>query len=104
MIDVLHWSAYKINVILIIMLKSKVLCDVVGEFPVEMPSVHDFTEYFIEHNVTQKDAITAFRLQADDLLKSYSKLISLLNIDVINIFFISLYRKNTSLVCAHPMQ
>lgn len=75
MIDVLHWSAYKINVILIIMLKSKVLCDVVGEFPVEMPSIHDFTEYFIEHNVTVKDAINSFRLQQDDLLRSYYKFI-----------------------------
>lgn len=75
MIDVLHWSAYKINVILIIMLKSKVLCDVVGEFPVEMPSVHDFTEYFIEHNVTVKDAIKSFQIQQDDLLRSYYKFI-----------------------------
>lgn len=76
MIDVLHWSAYKINVILIIMLKSKVLCDVVGEFPVETgPVVHNFTEYFIEHNVTQKDAITSFRLHADELLRSYTDLI-----------------------------
>jgi len=70
MIDVLHWSAYKINVILIIMLNSKVLCDVDGEFPVNGQSVQHFTEYFIEHNITQKEAMTAFRLQADDLLKS----------------------------------
>lgn len=82
MIDVLHWSAYKINVILIIMLKSKVLCDgvVAGEHPVEtgpsplLPSssasVHAFTEYFIEHNVTETEASIAFRLHADDLLKS----------------------------------
>lgn len=70
MIDVLHWSAYKVNVILIIMLKSKVLCDVVGEFPAEVPAVHDFTEYFIEHNVTEKDAQTSFRLHENDLLRS----------------------------------
>lgn len=73
MIDVLYWSAYKINVIIIIMLNSKVLCNVVGEFPVEMPSVHDFTEYFIEHNVTEKDAKHSFRLQEDDLLRSCYK-------------------------------
>lgn len=72
MIDVLHWSAYKINVILIIMLKSNVLCDGVGEFPVETgPSVHAFTEYFIEHNITEKEAGNAFRLHANDLLESY---------------------------------
>lgn len=77
MIDVLHWSAYKINVIIIIMLKSKVLCDVVGKFPVDSGrlsssslSAQDFTEYFIEHNVTEKDAGTSFRLHADELLKS----------------------------------
>lgn len=76
MIDVLHrrhWCAYKLNVILIIMLKSKVFCDAVGERSTEIgPAavVHDFTEYFIEHNVTEKDARTSFRLQADDLLKS----------------------------------
>lgn len=74
MIDVLHRSAYKINVILIIMLKSKVLCDVVGRFPVDVDrptplSVQNFTEYFIEHNVTQRDAGISFRLHADDLLK-----------------------------------
>lgn len=73
MIDVLYSSAYKINVILIIMLKSKVLCGVVGEFPVttiEMPSIHDFTEYFIEHNVSETEAAKSFRLHADDLLNS----------------------------------
>ncbi len=112
MIDVLHWSAYKINVILIIMLiKGKVLCDVVvGEFPVDVgPSVHDITEYFIEHNVTEKDARTAFRLHAHDLLNSLVQ-----NNDffwfphsnlAFNIFF-PFYndRESASLVCTYPMQ
>jgi len=73
MIDGHYWNAYKINVILIIMLKSKVLCHVVGELPVstmEITSEHTFTEYFNEHNVSYKDAANAFRSQADELLKS----------------------------------